>query len=229
MCPSVPATDSEGDREAARHAHGFFNAWFLTPALHGYYPDVFVGGAPLGRMDARPGDMETIQVPLDYVGINLYMREIVRAAPDTWLPGFPVTWDIGTEGPHTDFGWEVWPDALYDIVTRVSGDHGRPVIEICENGAAYNDRPGPDGRVHDTRRIAFYEGYLAALGRAMAEGARVRAFHAWSLLDNFEWAAGYAPRFGLVYVDYDTQHRIVKDSGRWFADLAATGRLSAAA
>jgi beta-glucosidase len=132
----------------------------------------------------------------------------------------------GTEGPLTDFAWEVWPDGFYEMIMQVTREYGNPAIEITENGCSYLDSPGADGRIPDQRRIDFTRGYLSAVGRAMKDGADVRAYHHWSLLDNFEWAEGFAQRFGLVYVDFRDQRRIIKDSGHWYGRLAATGSLT---
>jgi len=122
-------------------------------------------------------------------------------------------------------GWEVWPKALYDMVTRITRDYNRPVLEITESGCSYNDGPDANGVISDTRRIQYHRSYLAALSRAMAEGADVRSYHAWSLLDNFEWSKGYSQRFGLTYVDFNSEKRTVKDSGKWYAKIAAENRL----
>jgi beta-glucosidase len=131
----------------------------------------------------------------------------------------------GDEGPRTDFGWEVWPDSLYRMLVRISADYGRPVLEITENGCSYSDGPDAAGVVNDARRIAFYRGYLEALHRAIAQGADVRGYHAWSLLDNFEWTEGYAQRFGLVWVEHATGRRILKESGRWYGRVARANAL----
>jgi beta-glucosidase len=133
--------------------------------------------------------------------------------------------DGGQQGPKTDFGWEVWPKALYDMVTRLTHDYNRPVIEITESGCSYNDGPDASGEVHDSRRIAYHREYLAALGQSIAEGADVRGYHAWSLLDNFEWAEGFSQRFGLTYIDFKAQQRTIKDSGKWYAKVAAENRV----
>jgi beta-glucosidase len=119
----------------------------------------------------------------------------------------------------------VWPQALFDIVMRVTRDYNRPVIEITESGCAYNDGPDASGVIRDPRRITYHSAYLAALAAAIKEGADVRGYHAWSLLDNFEWAEGYAPRFGLAYVDFKTQKRTIKDSGRWYGKVAGANRV----
>jgi beta-glucosidase len=175
--------------------------------------------------------MENVRAPLDFIGINLYYRTIVSAPgamervanAQQWL--FPVTMNGGQQGPKTDFGWEVWPKALYDMVLRITRDYNRPVIEITESGCSYNDSPDASGVIRDARRITYHREYLAALARSIAGGADVRGYHAWSLLDNFEWAEGYSERFGLAYVDFKTQQRTLKDSGHWYAKVAAENRV----
>lgn len=132
-----------------------------------------------------------------------------------------------SEGPLTDGGLEVWPRGIYDLVMRISRDYNHPIIEITESGCSYFDTPydRENGRVPDARRIDFFRSELAELARAITDGARVRAFHAWSLLDNFEWADGYSQRYGLTYVDFRDQKRTVKDSGLWYGRVAATNRI----
>jgi beta-glucosidase len=183
-------------------------------------------------MGIKSGDMEKTRAPLDFLGINLYYRTIASATgalhraahAQEWL--FPVKMEGGQEGRKTDFGWEVWPKALYDVVMRVTRDYNRPVIEITESGCSYNDGPDANGVIRDGRRIEYHRQYLAALARAISEGADVRGYHAWTLMDNFEWADGYSQRFGLAYVDFKTQKRTIKDSGRWYGKVAAENRLS---
>ena len=109
---------------------------------------------------------------------------------------------------------------------RISRDYNKPIIEITENGCGYGDVPDEHGRVPDQRRIDFYRGYLGALARAIKDGANIRGYHAWSLMDNFEWAEGYTQKFGLTYLDFRNQKRSIKDSGKWYGELAATGKLS---
>jgi beta-glucosidase len=131
-----------------------------------------------------------------------------------------------TQGPLTDFAWEVWPDSFCELLLRFTREYNKPVLEITENGCSYLDAPDAHGRVPDQRRIEFMRGYISALGRAMKDGADVRAYHHWSLLDNFEWAEGYAQRFGLTYIDFRDQRRIIKDSGYWYGKLAGSGSLA---
>jgi beta-glucosidase len=238
--PTLPAGGDPEDAAAAERAHLAANAWFVDPAIHGRYPEgAYPAGLPLDRMGVRAGDMERARAPLDFLGLNVYMRLRVSAAPREGLlpllpPGTGVAGIVrGGGAPElTDYGWPVDPESLRDACLRATRDYttperGAPVLEITESGASYDDAVDPDGAVRDPRRVRYYARYLAALHRAIAEGARVRAYHAWSLLDNFEWQDGYAQRFGLVRVDYATQRRTVKESGRWMADVAAANALPA--
>jgi beta-glucosidase len=230
MSACEPATNSEEDKLAAERCHAITNLWFLEPALKGRYPEA-LAFFPETAMGIRPGDLDKMRTPLDFVGINLYYRTIA-SAPSTierlthaqqWL--FPVKMAGGERGPKTDNGWEVWPQALYDVVTRITRDFNRPQIEITESGCAYNDAPDASGAIRDTRRIEYHRQYLQALAHAIADGADVRGYHAWSLLDNFEWAEGFSQRFGLAYVDFKTQQRTLKDSARWYAKVAKENRV----
>jgi beta-glucosidase len=228
MSPGTPATDSAEDKAAAERYHAINNIFFLETALHGKYPDPFEGNkAPFETMGLRPGDGKIMQAPLDWIGINYYNRHIIADAASGGEPLVHFTDYMPAVGPITYNGWEVWPRGLYDIVTKISKEYNRPVIEITENGCAYSDGPLPEdaNKVPDTRRIDFFKGHLAELARAIKDGADVRGYHAWSLLDNFEWAEGYSQRFGLTYVDFRDLRRTVKDSGRWYGRVAASGKL----
>jgi beta-glucosidase len=221
------ASSSEADKAAAERGHAFGNVWYLQPAMKGSYPDAFVGGNPLEAMGVKAGDMELCRAPLDFLGINYYRRQIVAAAPPgAGQAASGVRNYDGTEGVLTDIGWEIWPDAFYDMLMRIARDYNQLPIEITENGASYLDAPDEHGHIPDERRIEFLRGYISAVGRALKDGAKVRGYHCWSLLDNFEWAEGFTQRFGLVYVDFRDQRRIVKGSGRWFEKLASSGALS---
>jgi beta-glucosidase len=230
MSPCEPATSSAEDKLAAERAHAMINAWFLDPALRGRYPDALTF-LPERAMGIRSGDMDKMRAPLDFIGINVYVRTIASAPaalervtnPQQWL--FPVKMQGGEAGPKTASGWEVWPEAMYDMVMRITREYNRPVIEITESGCAYDDTVDTSGEIHDDRRICYHREYISALARAMSEGADVRSYHAWSLMDNFEWAEGYSQRFGLAYVDFKTQHRTIKDSGRWYANVAGQNRI----
>jgi beta-glucosidase len=231
MSHCEPASASEEDKLAAERAHRFRNVWFLEPALQGRYPDVFPVSADY-LMDVRPGDMEQIHAPLDFLGINLYDRTVVSAPsaaerlfnPQFWL--LPAKLGRGTQGSRTAFDWEVWPKSMYDMVTRITRDYNRAMIEITENGCSYDDAPGPDGLIHDTRRIEYHRDNLNELSRAIRDGADVCGYHVWTLMDNFEWEEGFAQRFGLAHLDFKTQRRTVRESGSWYAQVARENALA---
>lgn len=222
LSPCEPERDTLEDAAAAERWHAFQNDWHLAPALRGAYPDAFLAGPPLERMGVRDGDLALVRAELDFLGVNLYGRTIVRAAPEDGNVGaLPIGPTGRDQGPRTDFGWEVWPDALRDALLRLTSDYGRRPIEITENGCSYGDRPDAKGIVRDHRRVDFHRAYLGALSDAIEKGADVRGYHAWSLLDNFEWAEGTSQRFGLVYVDFASGRRTPKESARWYAGVIA--------
>ncbi len=246
MAPAYPKTDSEADRAATARYHAMNNLYFLNPAMHGEYPKAFVGDPPYEAMGYRAGDDKIMKAPLDWVGFHYYTRRIVSAASggagssagghfgtETEGEGGSAARDpltqihveMPTEGPLTEAGLEIWPGGMYDLVTQISREYNQPIIEISENGCCYLDAPDDAGRVPDARRIAFHRQILAELARAISDGAKVRAYHAWTLVDNFEWADGYTQRYGLTYVDFRSQKRTVKDSGLWYGRVAASGRL----
>jgi beta-glucosidase len=246
MSPAYPKTDSEADRAATERYHAMNNIYFLEAALHGRYPKAFVGEIPYEAMGFRTGDEKIMLAPLDWIGFHYYTRRIVSDArvahrasggslatetQDTANGGDPWTQlnaVMPAEGPLTDGGLEVWPRGIYDLATRISRDYNHPIIEITESGCSYLDSPfgKDDGHVPDQRRIDFFREELTELARAIADGARVRAFHAWSLLDNFEWADGYTERYGLTYVDFRDQARTIKDSGLWYGHVAGENRVA---
>ena len=160
-------------------------------------------------------ELETIATPIDFLGVNYYSRAVVRMGPD----GRPA--QTRPTGEYTAMGWEVYPQGLYDLLTRLAHDYHPPALYVTENGAAFADVPGPDGAVHDPRRVAYLEAHVEQAARAVAEGVPLRGYFVWSLLDNWEWAEGYTKRFGIVYVDYATQARTIKDSGRWYSGFIA--------
>jgi beta-glucosidase len=220
MDVAYPASDDPRDLAAAERHHARVNAWFLDPLVRGRYPDAFVDQErALAGMDIRPGDMESMATTFDFIALNMYSRAIVAHDPADTRFGMR---RIEGPGRRNSFGWEIWPAALRRLVRRVDGDYGHPPIYITENGCADGTAPGADGKVHDEPRIDYLAGHLGQLARAIDEGCDVRGYFAWSLLDNFEWAAGYSQRFGLVWVDVDGDGtRTVKDSGWWLRDLVA--------
>jgi len=215
MTAIYPATDSAEDKAAAERRTAFSNLWFLEPMANGRYPDAYVGGTNPERLGVQAGDMEVCKAGLDFIGINLYTRSVVAHDPQDPNLGARDVRIEGTERSH--FGWEVWPEAIHDVIMQIWNGYHLPIV-ITENGSSYEDVV-ENGEVHDPQRVSYLQRYLAQVAKAIDEGADVRGYHCWSLLDNFEWTFGYSQRFGLVYVDYPTQRRIVKDSGRWYADV----------
>jgi beta-glucosidase len=219
--PAYPASDSEEDAAAARRFDGFVNRWYWEPPLLGQYPaDILERiGADAPRIES--GDLGRLSPPIDFFGHNSYSRAVVRHDPDSALLGAA---QVDTHNAKTAMGWEIYPEHLYDALTRITRDYGAPDIYITENGAAFPDEV-VDGRVDDPRRIDYLRAHLAACHRAIQDGVKLRGYFCWSLLDNFEWTHGYSKRFGLVYVDYPTQRRIVKGSGQFFRAVSAANGL----
>lgn len=220
FAPSYPASESDEDALAATKADAFANRWFLDPIFEGSYPDdlleMFIEA---GGEDAVAGivsdDLPVIAQPIDFLGVNYYTRQIVRRDPKSEL-GYARVRNDGA--PHTEMDWEVYPQGLYDLLTRLHRDYA-PVMHITENGCAYVDKVGALRRVRDESRTAYLRAHFRAAHRAIQDGVDLRGYFVWSLMDNFEWALGYSRRFGIVYVDYETLERISKDSARWYHDV----------
>ena len=225
MTLAMPASDSEADRDAARQFDGTFNRWFLDPLFLGRYPaDVIADLARLGKLAApelpfvKPGDLEAISVPTDFVGINYYSRAVLRAGEK----GVPVGVPQAPPEQLTEMGWEVYPRGLREVLVRVTRDYAPRAIFVTENGAAFADpAPGADGTIADPRRVDYLRTHLAAALEAIADGAPLAGYFCWSLMDNWEWAEGYTKRFGLYAVDFETQRRTPKHSARFYRDVVA--------
>ncbi|MFD7290646.1 GH1 family beta-glucosidase [Streptomyces sp. NPDC059863] len=228
LSPIEPASDSEADRAAAVRADGHTNRWWLDP-IHGRgYPQDMLDLYGV-ELPERPGDLETIAAPLDWLGLNYYFRQIVRDDPTGAAP-FARQIDV-PDARHTHMGWEVHADGLEQLLLRLTEEYGARRVYVTENGAAFPDTVAPDGTVDDPERARYLDEHLAACARAVAKGAPLAGYFAWSLMDNFEWAYGYDKRFGLVHVDYETQRRTIKGSGHHYADIirAANARSREAA
>jgi beta-glucosidase len=225
---AMPASDSQADREATRLYDGYFNRWFIDPVCGRYYPAdmqaayAFAGFLPEGMPWVQAGDMEIIATPIDFLGVNYYTRDLVRAGENGSLP---TTAPGDPPEQRTDMGWDIYPQGLYELLCRLHFGYKLPKLYITENGVSYGDGPGADGQVHDERRIAYLRTHFAAAQRAIAAGVPLAGYFVWSLLDNFEWARGYTQRFGLVYVDYEDQRRIAKDSAHWYSRVIAENRV----
>lgn len=210
----VPATDA--DVEAARAADMEENRLFLDPVFRGAYP---VDAPELLRDErlVRPGDLAAISAPIDFYGVNYYVREAVAADPDEPNRGWR---RVPASGDLTSKGDGIAPEGLTEVLLRVARDYapGLPLY-ITENGAPFDDAVDGDGRVDDPQRVEYLAEHLRATRAAMDAGADVRGYFVWSLLDNFEWDSGYSIRFGLVFVDYATLRRIPKTSAHWYRDV----------
>ena len=236
-----PASDSEADRAAAERSFQFHNGVFFDPLFRGEYPEAFFEA--LGdRLKLRDGDMETIHQPLDWWGFNYYFPAVVKdasreeerrgltgvgamgkfeaeadaASNFLQLTALPST----TSNERTDIGWEIRAEGIAHLLHQVYDRYDLPPVYITENGACYNMGPDESGAVNDQPRLEYLADHLSVVADAAAGGIPLRGYFAWSLMDNFEWAEGYAMRFGIVHVDYDTQKRTVKRSGRWYGDVA---------
>jgi beta-glucosidase len=223
-----PATDRAEDIAAAARHDGAFNRWFLDPVFGRGYPEDLVAWYGADAPAIAPGDLADMAAPLDFLGVNYYTRRVIAHDPAGRGPGRAahatrqVYWPFA---PRADFDeWEIAPEGLYRTLLRVQRDYRPAAMYITENGTSWPDAPSPDGAVHDLVRIRYLARHTAAVRQAIADGADVRGYFAWSLLDNFEWGFGFTKRFGLVHVNYATQRRTVKDSGRWYAALAAANR-----
>jgi beta-glucosidase len=222
LTPAVPASAAPADVAAAEREDGHKNRWFLDPVLRGRYPADMVRWyesrvAPLDFV--REGDLVLASEATDFLGINFYTRVHVREALGD---GMLQLTSLPPTGPTTAMGWEVAPDALADVLTRLRREYGHFPILITENGAAYDDRRNGAATVEDDERVAYLRVHVEAVAKAIRAGVDVRGYFAWSLLDNFEWEHGYGKRFGLVYVDYASLERIPKRSALWYRDLLAT-------
>ena len=214
--PQMPASPSVADRARATWLDGFINRWYLDSLVGRGYPQDMLAGFGDAMNFVQAGDLETIAVPLDFVGVNYYTRHVVRSEAIPEKENEPVM--LFPNDEHTEMGWEVYPEGLYLTLGRLHFDYAFPAIYITENGAAFKDQV-VNGQVHDPQRLSYIKRHLRQVQRAIEAGMPVRGYFAWSLLDNFEWAHGYTKRFGLVYVDYETQQRIPKSSAKWYAQV----------
>jgi beta-glucosidase len=218
---AIPATASDADRGAAERLDGHHNRWFLDPLFRASYPEDMVAfyERRFGELDAiRPGDLDTIAQPLDFLGVNFYRPNWAAAVDDG---GLDVD-DAPPELERTAMGWPIAPEYLTELLLRVHRDYGQIPLLITENGAAFDDRLDGTDVVEDERRVAYLQAHVAAVERARAQGVDVRGYYVWSLLDNFEWEHGYEKRFGIVFVDFPTQRRIPKRSALWYRNLIAS-------
>ncbi|MFF7033284.1 GH1 family beta-glucosidase [Streptomyces griseus] len=243
-----PLTDSEADADAARRIDAVGNRIFTGPMLKGAYPeDLLADTERLVNWSelVQEGDLAAIAAPIDVLGVNYYTPTIVSTPADgagdtrndghgssdhsPWPGSEHVAFHLAEGRPVTAMNWSVKPEGLYDLLMDVSREHPDLALMVTENGAAFEDAPDADGRVHDPERIAYLHGHLEAVRRAVVDGADVRGYFLWSLMDNFEWGYGYAKRFGAVHIDYATQRRTPKSSAHWYGEVIARHALPPAA
>lgn len=215
-----PKTEAQRHVNAAHRMNILLNRLYIEPCLGMGYPDENFPYIHKIYKHVKDGDMEKVKFDFDFIGLQNYTRLVVRH----FL--IPIVWANQVKPQHrgiatdqiTDMGWEVYPEGIYKIIKQFAAYPNVPPIIVTENGAAFPDTLTND-RIHDTARIQFFKDYLSNVLKAKKEGVDIRGYFVWTLMDNFEWAEGYKPRFGLVYVDYKTQQRYIKDSGLWFKEF----------
>ncbi|HLZ20610.1 MAG TPA: GH1 family beta-glucosidase [Ktedonobacterales bacterium] len=215
-----PAYAADARPETARAVawlDAFKNRWFADPIFRGHYPDELFAGMSVQPPDFHAGDMEVIAAPLDFLGVNYYSRSLIRGRSGADGQAAVEFVSPVPGALYTEMGWEVFPQGLTDLLVHLHREYAPPALVVTENGAAFVDDWNGDGAVPDAQRQAYLAQHLEAMARAIQQGVPLAGYFLWSLTDNFEWALGYSKRFGIVYVDYPTQRRIVKDSGLWYA------------
>lgn len=221
LTPVSVADSSSAVQEGAERADVLNNRWFLDPLFHGTYPERLFQDLAVHPPVIEDTDMALISTPLDFLGVNYYSRTLIRSRRGT---GTEQMYEQVVPVPgatYTEMAWEIYPQGLRDILLRVQHDYAPRLIVVAENGAAFVDQWDGRNYVSDTRRVQYLRDHIQELKDVRAEGVPLCGYFVWSLLDNYEWIDGYSKRFGLVYVDYATQRRIVKESGRWYAAFIA--------
>ena len=219
--PKVPASEAAIDAAATQRADAYMNRQYLDPLFRGEYPselrEIFGDAWP----SFPDEDFDGIREPIDFLGINYYTRGVTRYDPHALPLRASNAPQIGKT--YTETGWEVHAPALTDVLTWVTQRYGTMPLYVTENGSAFYDPPrAENGRVRDPLRVSYLRAHLGAVLDAIDQGADVRGYFAWSLLDNFEWSLGYSKRFGIVHVDYETQARTPKDSARLYSRIIGT-------
>ncbi|HSO83943.1 GH1 family beta-glucosidase [Thiocapsa sp.] len=220
LFPVIPRR--RGDVRIAERIDALANRLFADPILAGRYPNPVRRLLSVFNWTLRPGDLDLIGQPVDFVGVNHYSRIIIERSRLPWL-GFRLARSPDPNAVHTDMDWEIYPRSFLDTLTWLRERYDNPPVYITENGAAFADRVEADGSVQDPARRDYLEAYLFMLRKALDAGSDIRGYFVWSLLDNFEWALGLSKRFGLVHIDYDTLKRTPKSSAYWYASVCRTG------
>lgn len=223
-----PASPSKPDRDDWRFGDGLWLRWFLDPLYGRHYPADIVAGmhqmgflSPDGMTFIQPGDLDAIAIPTDFLGVNYYTRFLSRnqSVPET--QNLPQTVFPAPKTPEfwTEMDWEIYPDGFFNVLTRLYLEYMVPKIYVTENGASYATAPDENGKIQDQLRINYIRSHLSAAHRATQAGVPLQGYFYWSLLDNFEWSRGFTQRFGIVWVDYTTQERILKDSAKFYTHV----------
>ena len=223
---AIPASDSEYDKKECDFYDAQFNRLYLDPLYKKKYPkllfDRLLEKGAIKQSDLNfieEGDLKTISTPTDFLGVNYYSRAVIRdESVDEKLNEKQKV----TMGPKTDFGWEVYPQGIYDLLKRLQDDYNVNEIMVTENGCSYSDGPDENKKVNDINRVEYHRSHIEQILIAVDEGIPCTAYFAWSLMDNFEWAEGYSQRFGLIWVDFDTLERIPKESYYWYQKFLKT-------
>lgn len=223
LTPVYTLEDDQQISDGAEQLDVLNNRWLLDPIFHGTYPQRLFSDLNVSPPPIEPGDMEVISAPLEFLGINYYSRLLLRPRQRMGTPGAsPRSYEHVVPVPgasYTETAWEIYPDGLEDVLLRVQHDYHPPLILVTENGAAFDDQWDGRNEVVDQRRVQYLQEHIYHLEKALKQGVAIGGYFIWSLIDNYEWIDGYSKRFGIVYVDYTTQKRIVKQSGRWYAAL----------
>ena len=229
LTPIYAANEHPRTLHAVAWADKMSNRWFLDPIFRGSYPEGLFADDGVAPPPVQDGDLDIIAAPIDFLGVNNYSRSLIRAREkENGAGDDPIKFyeHVAADSSYTDMGWEVYPQALTDVLVGVHRDYAPRAIVVTENGAAFADQWDGSNHLSDPRRLHYIRDHILALGQAQAQGVPLKGYFVWSLLDNFEWAEGYSKRFGIVYIDYPSQRRIVKDSGHWYAAfIAAQHRL----
>ncbi len=221
--PIYAADDRPETLACVRQVDALDNRWFMDAIYRGSYPQELFDFLHVSPPSIEDGDFDLITAPIDFLGINYYSRSLIRAGETTNGTAHAIEYISPVPGAiYTDMGWEVYPDGLRLLLRRLHDDYAPRAMLITENGAAFQDHWDGDGYIADPQRIHYLDTHIGAVGQALMEGVPVRGYFAWSLMDNYEWAEGYSKRFGIVYVDYPSQRRIVKESGHWYASFLAS-------
>lgn len=222
LTPIYATDDDPALSEGVEKMDVLYNRWFLDPLFRGTYPRRLWDDLNASPPQIEPGDMDLISAPLDFLGVNYYSRVLLRPRPGIATPDkiSPYEQVVPVPGAsYTDMAWEIYPHGLEDVLLRVQRDYQPKLILVTENGAAFNDEWDGQNEVADQRRVQCLQEHILHLERAFRQGVPLGGYFAWSFMDNYEWTDGYSKRFGLVYVDYPTQRRIFKQSGRWYSAL----------